>query len=37
MLYADDLDELAAWVRLIQWPGLGRDSLRKLLAAFGSA
>ena len=37
MLYADDVDELGAWVRLIQWPGLGRDSLRKLLAAFGSA
>lgn len=37
MLYADDVDELSAWVRLIQWPGLGRDSLRKLLAAFGSA
>lgn len=37
MLYADDEDELAAWIQLIQWPGLGRDSLRKLLAAFGSA
>lgn len=36
MLSADDPDELRAWVQLIQWPGLGRGSLRKLLSAFGS-
>lgn len=36
MLSEDDPAELAAWLQLIQWPGLGRDSLRKLLAAFGS-
>ena len=34
MRHADD--ELDAWVRLIHWPGLGRESMRKLLAAFGS-
>jgi DNA processing protein len=28
--------ELAAWLRLIHWPGLGREPLRRLLAAFGS-
>lgn len=28
-------DELAGWVRLIAIPGLGRDSQRQLLAAFG--
>ncbi|MEO5844778.1 MAG: DNA-protecting protein DprA, partial [Caldimonas sp.] len=31
-----DRDELAAWVRLLETPGVGRDSARKLLAAFGS-
>ena len=31
-----DRDELAAWLRLIETPGVGRDSARKLLAAFGS-
>ena len=29
-------DELAAWVRLLETPGVGRESARKLLAAFGS-
>jgi len=29
-------DELAAWLRLLETPGVGRDSARKLLAAFGS-
>jgi DNA processing protein len=28
--------ELAAWLRLLETPGVGRDSARKLLAAFGS-
>lgn len=28
--------ELAAWLRLLETPGLGRDSARRLLAAFGS-
>jgi len=31
-----DRDELGAWLRLLETPGLGRDSARKLLAAFGS-
>ena len=31
-----DRDELAAWVRLLETPGVGRESSRKLLAAFGS-
>ncbi len=31
-----DPDELGAWLRLLETPGLGRDSARKLLAAFGS-
>lgn len=31
-----DRDELAAWLRLIETPKVGRDSARKLLAAFGS-
>jgi DNA processing protein len=31
-----DRDELAAWVRLLETPGVGRASARKLLAAFGS-
>ncbi|HJW10941.1 MAG TPA: DNA-processing protein DprA [Albitalea sp.] len=30
-------DELAAWLRLLETPQVGRDSARKLLAAFGSA
>jgi DNA processing protein len=29
-------EELAAWLRLLETPGVGRDSARKLLAAFGS-
>ncbi len=29
-------DELAAWLRLIETPQVGRESARKLLAAFGS-
>ena len=29
-------DELAAWLRLLETPGVGRESARKLLAAFGS-
>ena len=28
-------DELAAWFRLVETPGVGRESARKLLAAFG--
>ena len=31
-----DADELGAWQRLLETPGVGRDSARKLLAAFGS-
>lgn len=31
-----DRDELAAWLRLIETPQVGRESARKLLAAFGS-
>jgi DNA processing protein len=31
-----DPDELGAWLRLLETPGLGRESARKLLAAFGS-
>ena len=31
-----DRDELAAWLRLLETPGIGRDSARKLLSAFGS-
>ena len=30
-------DELAAWLRLLETPGVGRESVRKLLVAFGSA
>lgn len=30
-----DREELAAWLRLVETPGLGLDSARKLLAAFG--
>ena len=32
-----DQDELAAWLRLLETPKLGRESARRLLAAFGSA
>lgn len=32
-----DRDEFAAWLRLQETPGVGRESARKLLAAFGSA
>jgi DNA processing protein len=31
-----DADELAAWLRLLLVPGLGREGARRLLAAFGS-
>ena len=31
-----DPEEAAAWLRLVETPGLGRESARKLLAAFGS-
>jgi DNA processing protein len=31
-----DLDELAAWLRLLETPGVGRETARRLLAAFGS-
>jgi DNA processing protein len=31
-----DRDELAAWLGLVETPGVGRDAARKLLAAFGS-
>ena len=31
-----DRDELAAWLRLIETPKVGRESVRRLLAAFGS-
>ena len=31
-----EADELAAWVRLLAAPGIGRESARKLLACFGS-
>lgn len=31
-----DVDELAAWLRLLETPGVGRESARRLLAAFGS-
>lgn len=30
-------DELAAWLRLLETPGIGRATARKLLSAFGSA
>jgi DNA processing protein len=32
-----DRDDIGAWVRLLATPGIGRDSARRLLAAFGSA
>ena len=31
-----DRDELGAWLRLIETPGVGRESARRLLASFGS-
>jgi DNA processing protein len=31
-----DRDELAAWLRLVGTPGVGRDAARRLLAGFGS-
>ena len=31
-----DHDELGAWLRLLETPNVGRESARKLLAAFGS-
>jgi len=31
-----DTDEFADWFRLLESPGLGRDGVRRLLAAFGS-
>ena len=31
-----DLEELGAWIRLLETPGVGRESARRLLAAFGS-
>ncbi len=31
-----DRDELAAWLRLLETPRIGRESARQLLAAFGS-
>lgn len=31
-----DTDELAAWLRLLLVPGIGREGARRLLAAFGS-
>jgi DNA processing protein len=37
MLAGDcDADELAAWLRLLETPQVGRESARRLLAAFGS-
>ncbi len=32
-----DADEFDAWFRLLETPGLGREGVRRLLAAFGSA
>ena len=31
-----DSEELGAWIRLLETPGVGRESARRLLAAFGS-
>jgi DNA processing protein len=31
-----DRDEFAAWLRLVETPGVGREAARALLAAFGS-
>lgn len=36
MTDALDRDELAAWLRLVETPQVGRETARKLLAAFGS-
>lgn len=33
---AADADEFAAWLRLLETPGIGRGGARRLLAAFGS-
>lgn len=33
---APEADELVAWLRLLATPGVGRDTARRLLAAFGS-
>lgn len=35
MIEADWADELAQWIQLEQTPGVGRETARKLLAAFG--
>lgn len=32
-----DRDELAAWLRLVETPGIGREAARRLLREFGSA
>jgi DNA processing protein len=32
-----DRDDIAAWIRLLATPGIGRDAARQLLATFGSA
>lgn len=31
-----DRDDIGAWVRLLETPGIGRETARRLLAAFGS-
>ena len=31
-----DRDEFSAWLRLLETPGIGRESARALLARFGS-
>ena len=31
-----DRDDIAGWIRLLETPGVGRDSARRLLAAFGA-
>src|SRR5689334_15029413 len=31
-----DVDELAAWLRLLATPGIGRGAARQLLASFGT-
>lgn len=36
MAAADDAGELAAWLRLLASPGLGRQQLRQILLAYGS-
>ncbi len=32
-----DRDEFSAWLRLLETPGVGRESARALLGRFGSA